>query len=188
MDDGLLETLRDAQRFGFFGGRPVEQAAEHALGFVRAVGPIEPGSRLVDLGSGGGLPGLVLAESYRDCTITLIDRRQKRTDFLRRAALRLGFDHVEVIEGDVSELIAEVESGRLPFEVATARGFGPPSRTLSMGCALIGPDGRVVISEPPSGDRWNAELMDALGVERRAVGHVSVFRRRAADPRAAPRD
>src|SRR5680860_267438 len=136
MDDHLLETLRDAQRFGFFGNRPIEEAAQHALGFVLALGALEPGSRIVDLGSGGGLPGLVVADAYRDGAITLIDRRQKRTDFLRRAATRLGYDHVEVITADVSDLIADVEGGgRSPFDVATARGFGPPSLTLSMGCA-----------------------------------------------------
>lgn len=178
MDDQLLETLRDAQRFGFFGDRPIEEAAHHARGFVDALGPLDVGSRLVDLGSGGGLPGLVLAAAYPTVQITLIDRREKRTDFLRRAASRLGYDHVEVIAGDVAVLIDEVAAGVRPrFDVATARGFGPPSVTLTMGCGLIVPGGRVVISEPPAGDRWDSDLLTELGVTRTAVGHVSVFHR-----------
>ncbi|MDW3215377.1 MAG: RsmG family class I SAM-dependent methyltransferase [Ilumatobacteraceae bacterium] len=178
MNTELLETLRDAQRFGFFGGRPVEQAAEHALGFVDALGPLDAGCRLVDLGSGGGLPGLVLADAYPEIRITLVDRREKRTDFLRRAVLRLDFTHVDVVAADVDVLIGEVDDGiRHRFDVVTARGFGPPSTTLTVACDLLAPAGRVVISEPPAGDRWDAELLTSLGVTRLPVGHVSVFQR-----------
>ena len=89
-----IETLRQAQRFGFLGARPVEQAAAHSLGFVDAIGDLAPGARLIDIGSGGGLPGLVLADAFPGGQITLVDRRQKRTDFLARAVSRLGLDHV----------------------------------------------------------------------------------------------
>lgn len=178
MVDRLLETLRDAQRFGFFGDRPIEEAAQHARGFVDAIGPLPPGARLVDLGSGGGLPGLVVADAYPHVHIALIDRREKRTDFLRRAASRLGFDHVEVIAGDVATLIDSVIAEERPcFDVVTARGFGPPSVTLTMANGLIGSAGRIVISEPPAADRWDPELLTELDLTRTPVGHVSVFAR-----------
>ena len=108
MDHLLLETLRDAQRFGFFGARPIEEAAEHALGFVRAIGPLDAEAAIIDLGSGGGLPGLIVADAYPDALITLVDRREKRTDFLRRAVRRLGWDHVEVATTDVADLARRV--------------------------------------------------------------------------------
>lgn len=176
MDDALIETLRDAQRFGFFGARPVDEAAEHSAGFVEAIGRLPAGARIVDLGSGGGLPGLVIAAAYPDAMITLIDRREKRTDFLRRAVKRLGWHHVDVITGDVTDLARTVADDRLPrFDIVTARGFGPPADTLAVAVELVTPDGRVVISEPPSDDRWDPELLDAMGRSRRRVGAVSVF-------------
>ena len=176
MRDDLIETLRQAQRFGFFGGRPIEEAAEHSRQFVEALGELAPGTRIVDLGSGGGLPGLVLADAYPTAAITLLDRREKRTDFLRRAVRRLGWSHVDVLAADVSALITQVEDGATPpFDVATARGFGPPEFTLRSACRLIGQDGRIVISEPPDGDRWSDELLAACRVSRRRYGPVSVF-------------
>ncbi len=182
MDDLLIETLRDAQRFGFFGGRPIEEAAQHSYGFVEAIGPLPPGARLVDLGSGGGLPGLVLASAYPAISITLIDRREKRTDFLRRAVRRLGWVNVVVLTADAAQLVREVEAGETPgFEVVTARGFGPPAMTLGIASQLAVPSGRIVISEPPSDDRWDPAVIASSGWTRARSGSVSVFSRAVAD-------
>ena len=177
MNPVLLETLRTAQRFGFFGDRPIDAAAEHSMEYVRALGELVMPVRLVDLGSGGGLPGLVLADAFPDLDVTLIDRRQKRTDFLERAVVALGMDHVEVRCLDVVRLIDEVESGATPrFDVVTARGFGPPELTLRSASALLADRGRIVISEPPTGDRWPEDLLAELGLRGERVGAVRLFR------------
>lgn len=179
-DTDLIETLRDAQRFGFFGAGSVEDAAEHARQFVVAIeaGGIEAGPvrRVCDLGSGGGLPGLVVAEAQPAAEVLLLDRRQKRTDFLLRAVSRLGWEHVVVRCADVAELIDEVVRGEIaPFDVVTARGFGPPEFTLRSAAAITHPAGRIVISEPPVGDRWAPSLLAELGLVSRAHGGVRVF-------------
>ena len=176
MNPDLLETLRTAQRFGFFGSRPIEEAADHSMEFVRAVGELDASARLVDLGSGGGLPGLVLADALGETAIVLLDRRQKRTDFLERAVIALGLRNVQVRCADVKVLIDEVRSGVTPaFDVVTARGFGPPEFTLRSASQLLRHGGRIVISEPPKGDRWSAELLDELGLSSAVSGRVRVF-------------
>lgn len=175
----LIETLRQAQRFGFFGARPIDEAAEHSLAFVGALDPVQPGTRLIDLGSGGGLPGLVLASALPQTDITLLDRRQKRTDFLQLAVTRLGFDHVHVLCADAEQLAAEVERGARPaFDVVTARGFGPPSVTLRLARRMLSEAGRIVISEPPDVDRWDRSLLDQLGLTSTRCGAVRLFRLR----------
>lgn len=173
----LLETLRLAQRFGFFGSRPIEEAITHSHSFVDALSDAAPPSRLVDLGSGGGLPGLVLADSFRTTTTVLTDRREKRTDFLSRAVSALGFTHVSVVVGEVEAVCRDVDSGAMDaFSVVTARGFGPPDVTLRFARRLVTADGVILISEPPSGDRWGPELLEELGLVSERRGQVRMFR------------
>jgi 16S rRNA (guanine527-N7)-methyltransferase len=174
--DALTETLRLAQRFGFFGAAPIEEGIDHAGDFVTAIGSVPPGTRLLDLGSGGGLPGLVIADRLRHAEITLLDRRQKRSDFLRQAAARLGFGHVTVIAADAVVHAKQVADGRwAAYGVVTARSFGPPEPTLRLARRLLGEHGVIVISEPPHVERWNAELLEELDLDSHVIGRVRRF-------------
>lgn len=180
----LERTLAEAQRLGFLGDRELGEVIEHARGFATALDDLRASTagavpRVVDLGAGGGVPGLVVADRRPDLRVTLVDRRAKRTDFLQRVVTRLGWqEHVTVICADVDELIR-----RQPhhYHAAVARGFGPPERTLRVARQLIVTDGRIVISEPPQGDRWDAELIEELGLRRReadfGAGRLAIFDR-----------
>jgi 16S rRNA (guanine527-N7)-methyltransferase len=180
VDDGLFDALTEAQRLGFLGARPITEVIEHAGAFVRSLDGLAADARVIDLGSGGGVPGLVIAHARPDLRVTLLDRRTKRTDFLERIVLRLGWaDRVSVVAADV----AAFRPGSL-FDAAVARGFGPPAATLRAAARLVRVGGRVVISEPPAGDRWDADVLRRVGVER-ATGpsnQVAVFVRVDAGP------
>lgn len=175
----VVDALREAQRLGFLGARPIEETVEHSGGFVRAVDELDaPAPRIVDLGSGGGVPGLVIADQRPDAFVTLVDRRTKRTDFLERVVRRLGWSQRVVVDaGDVADTIRRAPGG---FDAATARGFGPPARTLAVATQLVRPGGLIVVSEPPHEreDRWDASLLAGQGVGwLRRVDGVVVFRR-----------
>ncbi len=173
-DDDLGAVLTDARRLGMLGDRPIVDVIEHARAFVAALDGVS--GRVADLGSGGGVPGLVIALDRPDLEVVLVDRREKRTDFLSRVVIRLDLvDRVEVRCVDVADLV-QTEAGR--FDGVVARGFGPPEPTLRAGLSLATTAGRVVISEPPAADRWPVALLDALAVSRHRHGPVAVFTRR----------
>jgi 16S rRNA (guanine527-N7)-methyltransferase len=162
----LHEALGDAQRLGFLGARPIDEVIEHARRFVDALGSVD--GSIVDLGAGGGVPGLVIAHDRPDLRVTLIDRRTKRTDFLERVVGRLGWaDRVEVIAADAERVAIEQPPG---FDAAVARGFGPPEKTLDLAIRLVRPGGTIVISEPPEGDRWVDVSLVRSGVVDRGTG------------------
>ncbi len=160
-------ALDRAAELGFVGPVELTEQIEHALGFVLAVEldfPSGPATAL-DLGSGGGLPGLVLGVCWPGCRLTLVDASQRRTEFLRRETTRIGgLDHVEVVRGRAEDL-ARDSALRERFEVVTARSFGPPAVTAECGSPFALRGGLMVVSDPPSveeAERWPEEGLAQL--------------------------
>lgn len=181
--DALVAVLTESQRLGFLGARPVTEVVAHARSFVGALSELPAGSRIIDLGAGGGVPGLVIAHDRPDLEVHLLDRRTKRTDFLERVVRRLGWsDRVLVVARDVEDHLADTPEA---FDAVVARGFGPPDITLATAVRLVRPGGVIVISEPPEGDRWAPALLARLGVERVAVERFSADRAVVPKPSAS---
>lgn len=165
MTDLLAELLRESRRRGFLGPGPVEDHLDHARAFAVAAG-VEPATAL-DLGAGGGLPGLVLAaEAWPECRWVFLDAMQKRTDFLREAVEALDLaERVRVLT------VRAEEAGRDPgcrevHDLVVARSFGAPAVALECAAPLLATGGWLVVSEPPDGpaqDRWPAAGLDQLG-------------------------
>ena len=161
-DAALLGALAGIQARGAIGEASLTAAVAHADQFVAAL----PGTVrcLADLGSGGGLPGLVIALRRPDIKITLVERRRSRADLLQRAvlALQLG-GHAQVFGDDVRELAAQRPNS---FDVVTARSFAAPAVTARWAGELLNPDGFLVVSEPPesSPDRWPEAILQAVGL------------------------
>lgn len=178
-DEPLLDALSEAQRIGMVGAGPVDELVRHARWFVAQVPP--GGLDVVDLGSGAGLPGLVIAHDRPDVRVVLVDRRAKRGDFCRRMVRRFGWqDRVEVVTADAAHLVRE-PSWRGRFDVVVSRGLAGPMITTTWAAALARSGGRVIISEPPPDrpDRWDDATLEGLGLVRRGRhGGVVVFDRR----------
>lgn len=90
--------------------------AYHVLDSLSALPHIQ-GMRVLDVGSGGGMPGMLFAIARPDWQLTLIDANHKKTTFLRQAAIELGLDNVEVHCERVEALAAPA------FDVITSRAF-----------------------------------------------------------------
>lgn len=151
-DDHLLLTvLAESQRFGAL-GEPPEVALGHAERFLAALGAARV---VLDLGSGGGVPGLVLAVRRPDLTLVLLDRRTARTDLLRRLTMKLGVsDRVHVVSGDALVLGLQPDLAGV-FDTVVCRSFGSPAVTATCAAPFLNATGRLVVSEPPASlDRW----------------------------------
>ncbi len=168
-----------AHRLGAFGRQPIADVIDHARGFVAALAEVT--GTIVDLGSGGGTPGLIIAAERPDLELILIDRRAGRVDVLDRMIARLGYvSRVRTLCVDASDLVSEPWA---PVDAVVARRFGAAHKTLAIAQPLIGPKGIVIVSEPPAAERWNERTLAGLGLRRRpfdvapGTGRVAVFER-----------
>ena len=161
----LVAVLEEARDLGFLGPGPVAFHVEHAQAYLGALEGVRGDA--LDLGAGGGVPGLILAGARTDLAWTFVDAMAKRTAFLERAVTALGLD-VEVLTGRAEEL-GRVHRGR--YQAVVARSFGGPAVTAECAAPFLAIGGRLIVSEPPGGgDRWSPAGLAELG-----LGAVTTF-------------
>lgn len=97
---------------------PKEMVKQHLLDSLSAAHAFKDAQNILDVGSGGGLPGMILAICYPDKRISMIDTVNKKTAFLNQAKAELGLKNVTVHTGRV-EALQVVDK----FDVITSRAF-----------------------------------------------------------------
>jgi len=141
----------------------------HVLDCLRALAAFRPEDRVAyDLGSGGGLPGIVLACALPDRRFLLVEPKRKAAGFLELAVDRLGLSNVEV-------LVRRVDQVAEPADLATARAFAPLPRAWHAACSVLRPGGRLVYFAGQGLE--NPEAAARSLVEPEPPGEVEVLRR-----------
>ncbi|MFZ4432538.1 MAG: 16S rRNA (guanine(527)-N(7))-methyltransferase RsmG [Microthrixaceae bacterium] len=127
---------------------------------------------VLDLGSGAGLPGLLLARLRPDLSVTLVDASARRCRFLVEWCDEIAPD-TQVVHGR-AEVVARDPLHHRAYDFVTARSFGPPAVTAECAVGFLRLAGRLLVSEPPGGldDRWPEAGIEALGLSGRGL-HTS---------------
>lgn len=118
-----------------------------------------PGASLADVGTGAGLPGVVLAISRPDLEVTLVEPLLRRTAFLSEVIAELGLDNAEVVRARAEEL-----RGKRTFDIVASRAVAPLARLLDWCLPLVAPEGVVLAMKGASA---TDELSSAEQVLRR---------------------
>src|SRR3954453_23683323 len=135
---GLLAT--DGVVRGLIGPREAPRLWERHLLNCAVVADLLPeGTDVCDLGSGAGLPGLVLSIRRPDLRVTLVEPLLRRTTFLTEVAERLDLTNVEVVRDR-----AEALHGSREFSVVTSRAVAPLPRLLAWSMPLVRQGGELV--------------------------------------------
>ena len=160
-----------------------EKHALDALTILPELRSLPRGARVVDVGSGGGVPGIPLAIARPDLRVTLIEATKKKCEFLAAISDALELDGLEVRAARAEDLVRGELRGA--FDAVTARAVAPLVRLLPLTAPFAKPGGLVVLIK---GQRADEELLQAEKVLRKervrhehtrqmTTGRVVVLRR-----------
>ena len=138
--------------------------------------------RVLDLGTGGGFPGLVIAITRPDLQVTLLDATRKKVEFVASVAASLDVQ-VEVVHGRAEDVVHSRPD--VLADVVTARAVAPLDRLIPLGLPLLRPQGQLWALK---GAKWAEELRTAAPVLQRlraAVLAAPDDARPQVDPQAA---
>jgi len=133
-----------------------------------AAKPFLVGDKVVDIGSGAGLPGLPLAIACPQKKFTLCDRMKKRTHFMRFVIANLGINNAQVIEAPFEEIVSTGES----YDSAVSRGVGRAEALWPLIENAIAKTGRLIVYA--STQSFGEELISkSVGKTHEGGPHIS---------------
>jgi len=193
--DSLLETNR---MFNLTAVKDPSQAwTKHILDSLSLIPCLveEAVEHVIDVGSGGGLPGIPLAITMPDVTFSLVESTKKKALFLSDVALQLGLDNVTVI-ADRAENLATPDGGfRNIADAVIARAIGPLNVLLEITVPFAKVGGVVVAIKGEKAPQEIEDANKALHILRATVessirtstGTIVLIRKLEATPRKYPR-
>jgi 16S rRNA (guanine527-N7)-methyltransferase len=169
-----LTSLRD----------PLQMVTHHVLDSLAAVPAFKDAKNVLDVGAGGGLPGIVLAIARPDIQVSLIDTVHKKTAFLTQVKAELGLKNVTVYTMKVQDLKAG------PFDVITSRAFADLSDFVNWSGHLLAEGGQFIAlkgTAPPEEQErlpgeWKVKELRPIKVAKLEAERHLVFIEKAAQP------
>ncbi len=192
----LWEAVARARTLGVFGDRPLADQIRHAWSFgdiVEELGGSAATSPVLDLGSGGGLPGLVLAHRWPGRPMVLLDSAHRRCALLEQAIEACCLGAAVAVVCARAEVAGRDPQLRGEFGVVVARSFGPPPVTAECAAPFLQVGGVLVVSEPPDEDpgRWPVDALGELGLRPvrtvQSPVHLTVLQQDRLCPERYPR-
>jgi 16S rRNA (guanine527-N7)-methyltransferase len=163
-----LTSLRD----------PMQMVTHHLLDSLAAVPAFATAQNVLDVGSGGGLPGIVLAIVRPDMKVSMIDTVHKKTAFLTQVKAELGLANVTVYTARVEQLQVSDK-----FDVITSRAFADLSDFVNWSSHLLADGGRYIalkgVAPKDEQERlpaeWKVDKVEPLDVPRLGAERHLVF-------------
>lgn len=151
--------------------KPDEIIIKHFVDSMSIVPLLKTGEKILDVGSGAGMPGLVIAILRDDLHVTSIDAVDKKARFQRHIARLLGLANVEVLHGRVEQLAEDVGAD---FDCVTSRAFSDLTRFAQLAGGLVRVGGRLIAMTAGRFDRASAQSLASQGLEHQQTNRYKL--------------
>jgi len=174
---GIRETCRQAGQFALHAAEmmtwnrtinltaitdPREIAVKHFIDSLALANEIAAGTRLIDIGSGAGFPGVPLKIMMPSLHVTLVDASRKKVNFLKQMIRILKLENIDAIHIRVEDLPGNPAFFRA-FDVAVCRAFSSLQRFAGLAAPLIKPDGKMIAMK---GKNVDSEISTLMSTEK----------------------
>jgi 16S rRNA (guanine527-N7)-methyltransferase len=123
---------------------PEEIAVKHFIDSLVPSRWIPPDARLLDIGSGGGFPGIPLKVFLSSLDVTLIEASRKKVTFLNHVSRQLGLSGICALQGRAEKLGSD-RGGKRGFDVVISRAFSSVESFIAMALPLVSENGMIFI-------------------------------------------
>lgn len=163
----LAALLKANERFNLTAIREPDAAWRRhiidSLTILPVLDDLPENARVIDIGTGGGLPGMPLAIARPDLKIVLMDSTGKKTTFLEECAAQLGLSNVTVLHTR-AERAGQDPDHRSQYDVAICRAIGVMSELLEYAMPLLKVGGRLLAMKGPKAEQELEVAGDALTI------------------------
>ncbi|MFO7559295.1 MAG: 16S rRNA (guanine(527)-N(7))-methyltransferase RsmG [Desulfobacterales bacterium] len=131
--------------------KPVDVAVKHFIDSIVPSLQISRKAFLIDIGSGGGFPGIPLKVILPELTVTLVDSSRKKVNFMKQVIRLLNMDDIDAVHGRIEEIALDsFFTGA--FDVAISRAFTDLNRFVDLATPLLRKDGKIIAMKSKNTD------------------------------------
>lgn len=125
---------------------PEEILTRHVFDSLQYSRVLQPGFRVMDIGSGAGFPGIPLKIIFPEMALVMVESQRKRCSFLEVAVREIGLDGATVVNGRAEDIPAQQEG---QFDAVIFRAVSGLNPCLALGERFVATGGRLVVKKPP---------------------------------------
>lgn len=172
----VTELLRWNEKINLTAAKgPEEVLLRHVLDSLVPLAYLSGVTRLLDVGPGGGFPGIPIKIFRPELFVVLVEARRKKAAFIQHVVARLDLRGIEVVWARLGDEEVNRQFADTPFDAIITRATFPGAKILKLGLPVLRPGGTILLMKGKTDERQLEELKEEAANQGRAVVQVAPY-------------